>query len=171
VEDIVILDGYNVIGAWPELRQLKDVSLEEARLSLISAAAEYQAITGNKVILVFDAYRSPGRPTPREDRQNRVQVVFSDEEQTADEWIERLVAKYQNKRRNIFVATSDQTEQTVIFGYGAYRIPVREFIAKVKEARINISQEITSRSEQKTTFHDRLSPDQRRLLEKWRREN
>jgi predicted RNA-binding protein with PIN domain len=168
VEDVLIVDGYNVIGAWPQLIALKAISLEEARLALIELMGEYQAITGTTVFIVFDAYQVPG-PT-RLYKQSRVKVLFSDEHETADELIERLVAGWRHKRRNIFVATSDFTQQTVIFGQGAYRIPVRELYDRVENARQQIASEMKDRISQKTTFDSILTPEQRLKLEKWRRE-
>ena len=56
----LIVDGYNIIGAWPELSKLKDTDLEGARDKLIHMLAEYQSFSGMKVYLVFDAYMVPG---------------------------------------------------------------------------------------------------------------
>lgn len=162
------MDGYNVIGAWPQLIELKAISLEEARLALIELMGEYQAITGTKVFIVFDAYQVPG-PT-KQYNQSRVKVLFSDENETADELIERLVAGWRNKRRTIFVATSDFTQQTVVFGQGAYRIPARELYYRVENAKRQIASEVKDRVSQKMTFDSILSPEQRYKLENWRRE-
>lgn len=60
IQEILIVDGYNIIGAWPELQRLKELSLEEARDRLIDIMAEYQSFSGMKVIVVFDAYYVPG---------------------------------------------------------------------------------------------------------------
>jgi predicted RNA-binding protein with PIN domain len=168
VEDVLIVDGYNVIGAWAPLQKLKAISLEEARRALIDMLEEYQSITGLRVFIVFDAYRVPG-PT-KEYQHPRLGVLFSSEEETADELIERLVAKWYNKRRSIFVATSDSVEQTVIFGQGAFRIPARELYFRVQEAKKRIAKEAGDRLTQKTTIDSFLTPEQRYKLERMRRE-
>lgn len=163
----MIVDGYNVIGSWPELQKLKLVSLEEARLGLIRMMEEYQAISGIRIILVFDAYQVAG---PAKDMKvAKIDVFFTGEHETADELIERLVARLKHKRRSIFVATSDQIEQTVIFGQGAYRIPVRELYQWVQEARQQISNRARSTKAAKTRLDSILSPEQKYLLEKIRR--
>jgi predicted RNA-binding protein with PIN domain len=168
VEDVLIVDGYNVIGAWPHLKALKAISLEESRLALISMMGEYQAITGMRVYIVFDAYQVPG--SMREYNQSRVKVLYSNENETADELIERLVVQFRHKRRSIFVATSDLVEQTVIFGQGAYRVPVRELFYRMEDAKRQIASEVNERHINKTTLDSLLSPEQRFQLEKWRRE-
>ena len=75
-KQLLIVDGYNIIGAWPELRALKDQErMDEARDLLISKMAEYQSYTGMKVIIVFDAYNVPGSGRMVEDYQ--VEIYFT----------------------------------------------------------------------------------------------
>lgn len=168
MEDVLIVDGYNIIGAWPELIELKRLSLEEARRSLISKMSEYQAFSGTKVIIVFDAHQIAGRG--RRESSNRVKVLYSGEDETADEMIERLVGELNSKRRNIFVATSDYTEQTVIFGQGAFRIPARELLERLEKSKIELTKELERSGPQKMTFGNKLSYDIWLKLEQMRRE-
>jgi predicted RNA-binding protein with PIN domain len=168
VEDVLIVDGYNVIGAWSHLQVLKAISLEESRFALITMMGEYQAITGTRVYIVFDAYQVPG--PVKEYKHSRINILYSSENETADELIERLVMQLRHKRRSIFVATSDLVEQAVIFGQGAYRIPVRELFNRMEEAKRQITSQVKDRHTQKTTLDSLLSPEQRSKLEKWRRE-
>ncbi|MED4600379.1 NYN domain-containing protein [Paenibacillus validus] len=169
IQEILIVDGYNIIGAWPELQKLKEIRLEEARDRLIQIMAEYQSYSGMKVILVFDAYFVPGLGGKY--TQSKLPIYFTKEKETADELIERLVVTHIGRRKQIYVATSDMTEQHVIFGKGAYRVPASELLVKVRLARQEIRRKIKDEAETKrNTFDSRLSDEQRKRLEDWRRE-
>ncbi len=116
IQEILIVDGYNIIGDWPELKALKEIRLEEARDRLIEMMAEYQSFSGMKVIVVFDAYYVPGLGGKYV--QSKLPVYYTKEKETADELIERLVTEHIGRRKQVYVATSDMTEQHVIFGKG-----------------------------------------------------
>ncbi len=88
---VLIVDGYNIIGAWPELEYLKEKDIGQARDRLIELLAEYQAFTGDRVIIVFDAYYVRGLESKQE--QFKVEVIYTKEKETADECIEKLVRK------------------------------------------------------------------------------
>ncbi|RKN65175.1 NYN domain-containing protein [Paenibacillus ginsengarvi] len=168
MKQVVIVDGYNIIGAWPELNKLKDVSLEDARDRLIDMLADYQAYKGNKVYLVFDAYRVPGLGGKY--RQRKIEVLYTREKETADERIERLVADLRGRRVQIHVATSDSVEQHVTFGQGALRLPARELLFSINEIRKEIRvkiQETTAPA--KNSLDSKLSDELREKFEKWRR--
>ncbi|WP_426449954.1 NYN domain-containing protein [Paenibacillus sp. S-38] len=168
IQEILIVDGYNIIGAWPHLQQLKEIRLEEARDRLIEIMAEYQSFSGMKVILVFDAYYVPGLGGKY--LQSRLPVYYTKEKETADELIERLVTAHVGRRKQVYVATSDMTEQHVIFGKGAFRIPASELLIKVRAARQDIRRKIEQDTDRRTnTFDSRLDKDTRDQLEKWRR--
>ncbi len=164
----MIVDGYNIIGAWPELSKLKEINLEEARDRLIDILAEYQSFSGMKVWLVFDAYYVPGLGGKYV--QSKLKIYYTKEKETADELIERLVNELTGRRRNIYVATSDMTEQHVIFGKGALRVPAGELLTKVTLARREIKTRIREETSRRTNpFDDKLSAEMRELFEKWRR--
>ncbi len=168
MEEYLIVDGYNMIGAWPELRKLKDISLEEARDKLISMLADYRAYSGMNTIVVFDAHQVPGLGGKY--RQNGLNIQFTKEKETADECIERLVAELSHRRRQIYVATSDYVEQNVTFGQGALRIAARELLLNIKEGQKEIRQKVDEgKTVKQSTFEARLSKDLLRILEKWRR--
>jgi len=119
--DRLIVDGYNIIGAWPEFRTLREQDFELARERLIHAMAEYQAVTGLSVTIVFDAYLQPGRESRMQ--KSGIDIVYTRENETADEWIEKTAADWlQDIRVKLTVATNDYTEQWVIFTLGALRI-------------------------------------------------
>ena len=122
--DILLVDGYNIIGSWPELQELKNKDLAAARDRLVEKMAEFQGYTGYKVIVVFDAYGVQG--LEKKYKNYQIEVIFTKENETADERIEKLAIALSNRRTQIHVATSDFTEQWAIFGQGALRISARE---------------------------------------------
>ncbi|MDG0794676.1 NYN domain-containing protein [Cohnella ginsengisoli] len=167
-EDVLIVDGYNMIGAWPELDRLKATRLEDARDRLLDMLADYQGYLGLKVIVVFDAFRVPG--VGAKFKQHRLGVVYTREKETADECIERLVGEVTSVRRDVYVATSDQTEQHVAFGRGALRLSARELLLAVEESRREIGKTIRKAPPPKRNpLGNVLSDDVARVLEQWRR--
>lgn len=168
MEHVLIVDGYNVIGAWPELRSARDRSLDEARDLLIEAVADYQGYTGMRCIVVFDAYNVPG--LGRRYTIRKVEVYYTKEKETADECIERLVKQLAHRRRQIYVATSDYTEQYVAFGSGALRLSARELQLKVQQIQREVAEQVRDApTVQRNTFDNRLDRDVRERLEQWRK--
>ncbi|WP_044895178.1 NYN domain-containing protein [Bacillus alveayuensis] len=165
--DILIVDGYNIIGAWPELRELKEHDLASARDLLIAKMAEYQAFTGYKVIIVFDAHLVQGIEKKYKDHQ--VEVIFTRENETADERIEKLAKSLNNIRTQIYVATSDYTEQWAIFGQGALRKSARELLIEMQSIEKSIERKVKKIQEKKPLSKIPLSDEVARIFEKWRR--
>jgi len=167
-DDILLVDGYNMIGAWPVLEKLKELDLEEARDKLLHLLADYQGFTGMAVYVVFDAHQVPGLGATF--RQYKLTIVYTKEKETADECIERLVVELYNKRRNVYVATSDLTEQHVAFGKGALRLSARELLIDIEQNRKQI--EHTLREDKplkRNTLDGNLSLEVRNQLERLRR--
>ncbi|GAB7387315.1 ribosome-dependent mRNA decay endonuclease Rae1/YacP [Bacillaceae bacterium] len=168
MEEILIVDGYNMIGAWPKLQERKNLSLEDARDELLTQLANFQAFSGMRVIVVFDAHRVPG--TGKTFQKNRIEVCFTKENETADERIERLVAEMKSKERQIYVATSDYAEQRMIFGQGALRKSARELLAEVENAAAEISRKVKETNvrspKRRIPFTDEIAV----IFEKWRRQ-
>ncbi|BFH65472.1 ribosome-dependent mRNA decay endonuclease Rae1/YacP [Paenibacillus azoreducens] len=164
------MDGYNMIGAWPSLAKLSQISMQEARDELLGKLADYQAFTGRKVIAVFDAYRVPG--LGKSFAQSKIQVYFTKEKETADECIERLVGELSLRSRKIYVATSDFIEQHVIFARGALRVSARELLIEVENCEKAIQNRIRHdhAPSKRNTLESKLKPDLREIFEKWRRE-
>lgn len=165
--DILIVDGYNMIGAWPELVQLKQKDLAAARDRLIEILAEYQGFTGFKVIIVFDAYGVKG--IEKRYRQHRVEVIYTKSEETADERIEKLANELNSRTTQIYVATSDFTEQWAIFGQGALRISARELLEEVADTDRRIEKRVEKTQEKAPLRKIDLSQDLTEIFEKWRR--
>ncbi|WNC15057.1 NYN domain-containing protein [Brevibacillus brevis] len=168
-KQLLIVDGYNIIGAWPDLRLLKEQDrMDEARDLLVSKMAEYQSFTGTKVIIVFDAYNVPGIGRQVEDYQ--VEIYFTKKKETADEKIEQLVSEFQKKNRQIYVATSDYTSQRVIFGQGALRKSARELLLDMEVAGKEIKQQVDKTKEERFSKRIVLDDEIAKIFEKWRRE-
>lgn len=168
--DVLLVDGYNMIGAWPELSVLIQSGMQEARDRLLERLADHQAYSGRRVIVVFDAYRVPG--LGKTYAQSKVQIYFTKEKETADECIERLVRELTSRRRDIYVATSDQVEQHVAFGQGALRVSARELLIEVEESEKEVQKRIALDQEKslRNSVEAKLSPEMKRLFERWRRE-
>lgn len=166
-ESVLLVDGYNIIGAWEELRRLKDRQLEESRDLLIERMAEYKAYTGWRVIVVFDAYMVPGIESKK--KRHDVEVLFTRENETADERIEKLVSELTHRRSQIHVATSDFTEQWIIFAQGALRKSARELEIEMKEILKLISGKVKVFEEQRPSSKIPLTDEIKEIFEKWRR--
>lgn len=139
---VLIVDGYNIIGAWEELQQLKEKEIGQARDRLVEWMAEYQAYSGHRVIIVFDAYYVKGISSKL--KQYKVEVIYTKEKETADECIEKLVKEVKNVKTQVYVATSDYAEQRTIFGQGALRKSARELFIEMQdiEKEIEVSIEL-----------------------------
>ncbi|PFA64186.1 hypothetical protein CN378_15810 [Bacillus sp. AFS015802] len=165
--DILLVDGYNIIGAWPELNELKQKDLAAARDLLVEQMAEYQGYTGYRVIVVFDAYYVQG--IARKYKNYKVEVLFTRENETADERIEKLAIELSNIKTQIHVATSDFTEQWAIFGQGALRKSARELLTEVKVIEKKIERKVRNSSEKRPASKIQLSDEVAEIFEKWRR--
>jgi predicted RNA-binding protein with PIN domain len=139
--DILIVDGYNVINAWSELNKLKEVSLDQARERLIQWIASYAGYKGLEAIIVFDAYMSK-ESLRRCSKNPGVRVLYSQEGETADSAIEKLVYDLVCERKgNVYVATADRAEQLTVLGSGAFRVSIRE----LQNAVVGVAREISER--------------------------
>jgi len=164
-EEILLVDGYNIINAWPNLSELKNDDLEAARDKLIEIMADYAAQTGIAVIIVFDAHQV---------EKNRgasyniygIQVVFTKEGETADHYIEK-VADLLGREASVRVATSDWIEQQIVLGRGATRISARELYNEVNymiEKRRKRQEQMNDSS---GTLEDRIDPRIKEILKKY----
>ncbi|MDQ0215693.1 putative RNA-binding protein with PIN domain [Oikeobacillus pervagus] len=165
--NILIVDGYNIIGAWPDLRKLKQENLAAARDLLIERMADYQGYTGYKVIVVFDAHYVKG--TEKKYRNYKVEVIFTRENESADERIEKMAIELTTIKNQVYVATSDYTEQWQVFGQGALRVSARELLTEIEIVEQKIKRNINKIKEEK--FHTKISLNDEvaEIFEKWRR--
>ncbi len=131
--DYLLVDGYNIIFAWDELKKIAEENLDAARGELINMMCNYQGYSGYELILVFDAYKVKGRHRDVEKYLN-INIVYTKESETADTYIERVTHELSKKHR-VRVATSDGLEQIIILGNGAMRISADEFHERYNSAQ------------------------------------
>jgi len=127
-----LVDGYNVIFAWDELKELSNINIDSAREALIELLKNYGGINNIKITVVFDGYRAAGNPGSRY-MDGNVEVVFTKEGETADNYIEKTVFS-KKKGFDITVVSSDRTVQMTVMGDGALRISSREFYDEITRA-------------------------------------
>lgn len=172
VKDTVLVDGYNVIHAWPELSQLSKENIEHARDKLAEILAGYAAYKSYAAVLVFDAQGVAGKENCCVENEH-LMVVYTSEGETADSYIEKTAYMLVRKASgaSVYVVTSDWMEQRIILGAGAYRISARELYADVKKTgqllKENFSENVITRRRQE--IGSRLSGDVAKLLDEIRR--
>ena len=129
-KEYLLVDGYNIIFAWQELKELAAVNIDSARGRLLDILCNYQGSRQCELIVVFDAYRVKGHVTEFTDYYN-IHVVYTKEAETADAYIEKF-AHENGRKYKVTVATSDGLEQVIIRGQGCLLMSAREFEAEVK---------------------------------------
>lgn len=140
-QTILIVDGYNIIGAWPELNHLKKRDeIQAARDLLLFELSNYSKYKDIKTIVVFDAQYVPG--ITQTYTEYEIEVVFTQEDETADTYIERIVGQFINPLNRVIVATSDAAEQWMIFQQGALRQSANELKIEVEYAKKDINQHV-----------------------------
>ncbi|MFH0384542.1 NYN domain-containing protein [Streptococcus sp. A11] len=153
-EKVLIVDGYNMIAFWQSTKQdFKKGNLDAARTYLLRTLSHYAAFEHLEIICVFDAQHVPGlRQTYDE---YRLTVIFTEEEETADSYIERLSAELNSDRcRQVSAATSDLNEQWVVFSQGALRVSARE----LEERTRVIKKDLDKFVDQVGLYTPRLNP-------------
>lgn len=138
-EEYLLVDGYNIIYAWPELKELADENIDSARMELLDSLSKYQWVRRCQIIVVFDAYRVQGHREEMTDYHN-IHMVYTKEAQTADQYIEKFAHDNQ-KNYNIAVATSDGLQQIIVRGVGCSLLSARELKAEIEEANRRLMQE------------------------------
>ena len=131
-KEYLLVDGYNIIFAWQDLKELAEINIDSARGKLLDVLCNYQGIKKCEVIAVFDAYRVAGHATEISDYHN-IHVVFTKEAETADQYIEKF-AHENGKKYKVTVATSDGLEQIIIRGQGCFLLSAREFQKEIAHA-------------------------------------
>ena len=131
--EYLLVDGYNIIFAWDELKAISRDNLDAARQRLMDILSNYQGYRRCEIILVFDAYKVP-RGVGEVSRYHNIYVVYTKEAETADAYIEKATYALSRKKHRVRVATSDNAEQLIILGHGALRVPAAAFHAEVEQA-------------------------------------
>jgi predicted RNA-binding protein with PIN domain len=164
----ILVDGYNVINAWEELKDLKDSSLEDARDKLVDMLHDFSAFKGVKIIVVFDAHLVKGSAEKHE-KHGAIEVVYTKEGETADCYIERTVVAL-SKKGGVGVVTSDYLEQRITLQMGGIRITPKEFYIELKHTKNKIRKKTAlDYVDQKTGLENHLDKKILEKLEKMRR--
>ncbi|WP_242825901.1 NYN domain-containing protein [Metaclostridioides mangenotii] len=132
----LIIDGYNIINAWEDLRALAREDLEDSREKLIDEVIEYAEFSGYKAIIVFDAYNVKNSREKVEKREH-ITVVYTKEHQTADSYIEKFITTL-SEYDDVKVVTNDYAEQQIILGKGAARVSARELRLDIDNSKVKI---------------------------------
>ena len=167
MKPLLIVDGYNVIGAWKDAEK-HGWSMDEARDRLQHLLQDYSGYTGEEIVLVFDGYQSDKRLTT-EEKHGGLTLVFTRHGETADAYIERLVAQ-KPRYRQARVATNDGAEQAMVLGSGATRMTARELLRELRQMR-QASFEAHSRPQtlQRSSLASRLPREVQEALERLRK--
>ena len=144
-EEFVLVDGYNIIFAWDELKGIGWDSLDAARHVLMNLLCNYQGYRGCNLILVFDAYKVPQNLGTVEKYHN-IFIVYTQEAETADSYIERVTYELRG-RKKVRVATSDNLEQLIILGHGAVRVSAKSFHDEVMQTQQEIERVIVQNNQ------------------------
>jgi len=140
-ESFLIVDGHSIIFAWPELLALQRRSGASARENLIKILTEYQDLSGVNVVVVFDG---KGERINEVTEPGGIQIFYSNAGRTADEIVERLVAKYGHKH-TITVATADLLEQQTVISFGAQCVGSEGLRRRIEDALADFATEMKRR--------------------------
>ena len=166
-EEYLLVDGYNIIFAWDELRELSEIDLAAARGRLADILCNYQGYRKCTLILVFDAYKVEGNPGEVAKYHN-IHIVYTKEAETADQYIEKTVRKI-SKHHSVTVATSDALEQVIILGQGAGRMSAAGLKEEVELALKEIRGEHLEKGDiLRTYLFDYLGEDTAKEMEEIR---
>ena len=166
-KEYLLVDGYNIIFAWEDLKELAASNIDGAREKLMDILCNYQGFKKCTLILVFDAYKVKGNPGSVETYHN-IHAVYTKEAETADQYIEKTVHEIGRKYR-VTVATSDQLEQVIILGQGGRRMSARELLEDVIEVRQQIRETAREkRSSEKNYLFDHLDEETAARMERIR---
>lgn len=165
MNDLLLIDGYNIIHSWSELKELLiTFDYEAARTRLIDILCDFSAQKSYDTIIVFDAHLKKGS-LQSEETYPPIKVVYTGENITADQYIERTVSQQDKRIRNVYVATSDALEQTIVFGKGGARLSSRELLRMVNEGK-QTQRDTIEKIESKNTIASSLNESTLRRLDK-----
>ncbi len=141
-QSYLLVDGYNIIFAWDELRELAKINIDGARGALLDMLCNYQGVRQCELIAVFDAYRVRGHAAEYFDYHN-IHVVYTKEAETADQYIERFAAEH-SENDDVTVATSDGMEQIIIRGQGCRLLSAKDFLEEITRVQKDLREEYLS---------------------------
>ena len=139
MKEYLLVDGYNIVFAWEDLKELAEVNIEAARGKLADILCNYQGYKGCTLILVFDAYKVVGNTGEMMDYHN-IHIVYTKEAETADQYIEKLAHEI-GRKYNVTVATSDGMEQLIIRGQGCRLLSATELRDEIEYMKQELRRE------------------------------
>lgn len=159
----LLVDGYNIIFAWDDLRELAKANIDAARGKLLDIMSNYQGLRKCELIVVFDAYRVAGHDTEILDYHN-IHVVYTKEAETADQYIEKFAHEH-GRKYDVTVATSDGLEQIIIRGQGCSLLSARELLEEVNLASQKLREEYLDKQKKERRYLlDSVSEEEREKL-------
>lgn len=164
-KEYLFVDGYNVINSWDNLKELSSINLEVAREELIEIMAEYQYYSNIRIIVVFDAHMVKGNNGKKEIIKG-VDVVYTKENETADQYIEKVLDDIGRVER-VRVATSDWMEQQIVLGRGGTRISARELEVEIFNNKKLIKRKTKTQNVKNDLLIGRLDEEILMKLNKW----
>ena len=147
--EYLLVDGYNIIFAWDELKAIARDNLDAARKQLCDLLSNYRGFRKCEVIAVFDAYKVKGGQGSVE-KYHDIHVVYTKEAETADAYIERATYEI-GRRHRVRVATSDGPEQLIILGHGALRLSASAFRQEVEQVEGQIADILAANNRRQKT--------------------
>lgn len=165
-KEYLFVDGYNIINAWGELKELSNISLETAREELINIMAEYQSYSGVKVIVVFDAHLVRQNSGTKDNVKN-IEIVYTKENETADHYIERRLDQI-GRTETVRVATSDWMEQQIILGRGGTRVSARELKIEINRNIKRLKEKSSVDNNKNDMIMSRLDEETLKKLGLWK---
>lgn len=164
LKEYLLVDGYNIIFAWEDLKELSKINIESARNKLMDRLSNYQGYKKMTLILVFDAYKVKGNPGSVMKYHN-IYVVYTKEAETADQYIEKTVHEI-GRRYQVTVATSDALEQVIILGQGGNRLSAANLLEEVEAVEAEISQKVKKEApKEKNYLFDHLDEEMADFME------
>jgi len=168
IKEVLLVDGYNIIHAWQELKVLAGDSLSHARDALLDILSNYQGYKKNEIIVVFDAYRTTYVKRHIQTYKN-IHVVFTKEAETADTYIETVIHMY-GRDYQIRVATSDGLEQVMVMAKGGVRMSARELYQDVQSITQVYAKDFVEQETKSTNrLENHLDASTKAWMEKLRR--
>lgn len=165
-KDLLYVDGYNMIGAWPHLERLqRQDDMASARDILLHELSEYAKYESVEIRVIFDAQFVPGIQK-QYDRYD-LMVLFTKEDETADSYIEKAVGNENLFTTNVIVATSDLAEQWLVFQRGASRKSARDLYKELNHTKDKIRLDTEDYNVKNVKRNTPFSEDQELLLRKY----
>lgn len=174
LEATLLVDGYNIIGAWTDLALCRDRDgLAAAREALVNELANYSAFQGYRTRLIFDAHQRRESSGSSETVTDCLEIVYTEFGETADTHIEQFCAqaRFQIKaaQHRLIVATNDRAQQLTVVGYGAEWMSAQQLICDIEAIGFRIRRKQKSQSKSRTRLLSHaLDPAAQKKLEKWR---